>query len=74
MAAHLRHYTPARAVADAFDTVPWVGAVEYFGIHMESAESGDEAQLFGTAGVHGAVFAVGVDGVFAGAAWNGAEG
>ncbi len=41
---------------------------------MEPAKSGDEAQLFGAVGVYGAVFAVGVDGVFAGAAWDGPEG
>ena len=41
---------------------------------MEQEESRDEIEFLGTAGVYGAVFAVGFDGVQFGIAWDCAEG
>jgi len=73
LVAHLCHYTTPRARTNALDTLPRVGAVEQFGIYMEQAKPGDPAQFLGAVGIYGAVSAVGVDGVLAGAAWDGAE-
>lgn len=41
---------------------------------MVAAKPGDEAELLGAASIHGAVFALGVDGFQFGAAWERAEG
>ena len=41
---------------------------------MEQAEPGNEVELFGVAGLYGAVSALGLDGIQFGVAWDGAEG
>lgn len=49
-------------------------AVQLAGLHLEQEEPGNQAQLFGLVGLYGAVFAVGVDGVQSGVAWDSAQG
>ncbi len=41
---------------------------------MVKKKSGNEIELFGAAGVYGAVFAVGIDGFQSGLAWECAKG
>ena len=63
MAARLRHHAPTGPLAHAQHTLPRVRALEFAGVYMEQAESGDEVEFFGNARFHGAVSAVGFDGV-----------
>ena len=63
LASLLRHDLPPTPFAVPLPSVPRNGAVVESGVHLEPAESGDTAQLPGDPGVHGAVPAVGIDGV-----------
>ena len=63
MAARLRHHPPTGPFAHAQHTLPRVRALEFAGVHMEQEESGDEVEFSGIARFHGAVPALGVDGV-----------
>ena len=74
MAARLRHHPPTRPLSHAQHSFPRIRLIQFSGVHMEQEESGDEIELSGTAGVYGAVFALGFDGVQLGVAWDCAEG
>ena len=74
MAPRLRHQPPAGPLSYAQHTFPRIRVIELFGVHMEQEESGNEVELSGLAGVHGAISALGFDGVQLGLAWDGAEG
>lgn len=74
MAARLRHHAPTGPFAHAQHTFPRVRALEFAGLHMEPEESGDEVELLGLARFHGAVSAVGVDGVQSSVTRDRAEG
>ena len=74
MVARLRYHPPAGSLPHAEHTFLRIGIIEFFGVHMESEESGDEIELSGAAGVHGTVSTLGFDGVQLGVAWDGAKG
>lgn len=74
MATSLRHHTPPGPLSHAQHTLPRLRALELSGVHLEQEESGDEAELPGIARVHGAVPALGPDGIQLGVARDGAEG
>ena len=74
MAARLRHHPTAGSFAHAQHTLPRIRPLEFAGVYMEQEEPGDEVEFFGLARFHGAVSAVGFDGVQSGVAWDRAEG
>ena len=74
MAARLRYHPPTGPFAHAQHTLPRIRALEFAGVYLEPAESGDEVEFLGLARFHGAVSAVGSDGVQSGVAWDRAEG
>ena len=74
MAARLRHYPPTRPLTHAQHTLSRIRPLEFAGVYMEPEEPGDEVEFFGSARLHGAVSAVGFDGVQSGVAWDRAEG
>ena len=74
MATRLRHHPPTGPFAHAQHTLPRVRALQFAGVYMEQEESGNEVEFFGIARFHGAVSAVGFDGVQSGVAWDRAEG
>lgn len=63
MATPLRNYPPTRALSHAKHTVPRFSVVKFAGVYMEQEESRDEVEFLGTAGVCGALFTMGFDGV-----------
>lgn len=73
MAPSLRHNPPPRPLPHAQHTFPWIRAVEFPSVHMEQEEPGDEAEFPGFAGFHGAISALGPDGVLVGVTRNCAE-
>lgn len=74
MAPPLRHHRPPHALTLALHAVSGERAEQQLGVHLEPKESGDSPELFGLAGVHGAVSSVGAYGVLAGLARDGTEG
>ena len=63
MALDLRDVDSSHTLAFFVYAVSGLRALEHAGVYMESAESRDEIELLGTAGVHGAISAVGAYGV-----------
>ena len=63
MAAPLRHIHPPLPFPSSIHALPRIGAEQQPGLHMVKKEPGDETELFGPAGIHRAVLAVGVDGI-----------
>lgn len=63
LATPLRHQHPPLPLPHALDALPRLGSQQLTGLYLVAAQPGDEIELLGAAGVHGAVPAVGVDGV-----------
>ena len=73
MAAPLRHHSLAGPLPYAEHTFPRVRLVQFSSVHMEQEESGDKVELSGFISIHGALSALGFDGLQLGIAWDGAE-
>lgn len=74
MATRIRDVLPPPPLTFPLPPVPRIGPLLESRLHLEPAEPRDAAELPGTARVHGAVPAVGADGVQPGDARDRAEG
>lgn len=74
LAHSLCHFLSLGFVPSSQHSIPWIGTIEFSGVYLEQKESGDEAELPGTAGLYSAISTVGIDGFFTRATWHCAEG
>jgi len=63
MAPPLRDHHTACSLSHAFNTIPRLSLEQYPCLHMVETEQRYQAELSGFTGVHGAIPAVGLDGV-----------
>ena len=74
MAPALCHHVTNLLVTTAVNPVPRVCIEQCAGIHLEQAESRDEAEFSGNHGLYGAIFAMGPYGFLISIAWKRAKG
>lgn len=74
LAAPLLHDPSPPPLPPPLNPLPRLRPLLLARLHLVAAEPGNAVVVSRVAGIYGAVFAVGADGVFAGAAWDGAQG
>lgn len=63
MAAPLRNHPSTSSITYAQHSIPRLSVIEQPGVYMEQEKSGNEVEFLRVAGVHGAISAMGFDGV-----------